>query len=98
MIVARVNDLTTIQKKDARLMRNLRLQIGMDMPGFGKLVRLDSVNLAAREHDRVPWKSSELEAALPALVKHCRECLKQAELLAATLNSQPAGPAEESKI
>jgi hypothetical protein len=81
----RVYLITPEQKNAALLMRKFRLQLGMTMPRFGKMILMDSGNLAPREFFRVPWKESELQAALPVIILHLEESLKQAKLLADSL-------------
>jgi hypothetical protein len=44
----------------------------------------------------VPWKASELEIALPAMVKHLKECLQEAESLANTLVPENTQKTHES--
>jgi transcriptional regulator with XRE-family HTH domain len=87
--MARINDMAPEQKAAAYQMKSLRLQIGMTMPKFGKAIGMDSRNVAARESMRVSWKESELQSALPDLVNHLKESLKQAETLANTFSPQP---------
>ena len=79
--MARTSDLTPEQMKIARQIRSLRLQLGMGVPRFGKLISMDSTGVTHREIFRVPWKKSELLAALPALVKHLQLSLEYAESL-----------------
>jgi hypothetical protein len=85
VVHSRGYQITAAQKNAALLMRKFRLQLGMTMPTFGKMISMDSGNLAPREFFRVPWKESELQAALPVIILHLEESLKQAKLLADSL-------------
>jgi len=73
-------------------MRDIRLKMGMSKPVFGGIVAKDSLNVACRENQMVPWKTSELNTALPALVNHLKDCLQEAESLATSLVSQQKTP------
>jgi hypothetical protein len=94
--MARVNDITPDQKRIAEQMRGIRLKMGMSKPVFGGIVEKDSGNVTSREIQMVPWKASELEIALPAMVKHLKECLQEAESLANTLVPENTQKTHES--
>ena len=84
----RTSDLTPTQMKISRQIRSLRLQIGMSVPRFGKLIGMDSTGICHRELLRVPWRKSELQAALPAVVKHLKLTIEFSESLSHAFASQ----------
>lgn len=86
--MARVSDLTEAQKNLAQSMRSLRLLTGMTRVDFGKVINLDNPKLVERELARNPWKESELQIALQALIHHLKQSLKQTEALANVLGIQ----------
>jgi hypothetical protein len=87
--MARINDLSPSHKDAAYEMRCLRLQLGMTMPTFGKLVAMDSRNIAARESMRVAWKESELQSVLTALQFHLAKSIDRLASLSKILSPKP---------
>jgi len=77
--------LTPEQKKTAALMRDMRLRIGVGQSDFSRIIELDFMLVAGREYLRTPWRESELQHALPAIITHLEESLAQAKALAETL-------------
>jgi hypothetical protein len=93
----RTSDLTPAQMKIARQIRGLRLQIGMGVPRFGKLIGMDSSGINHRELLRVPWRESELQAALPPIVNHLRLTLQLSEALAGVFAAQEQAKPQPTK-
>jgi DNA-binding XRE family transcriptional regulator len=87
----RIGKLTPMQTSAAHKMRSLRKQIGMSTPAFAKIIGINSPNITLREMFRVPWRESELQTALPAVVSHLRASLDEAEAMAKTF-SNPTQP------
>ena len=83
--------------KIARQIRGLRLQIGMGAPRFGKLIGMDSSGINHRELLRVPWRESELQAALPDVVNHLKLTLQFAEMLAGVFAAQEQAKTQPPK-
>ena len=77
------------EKETAFQMRCLRLQLGMTMPTFGKIIGMDSRNVAARESMRVAWNESELQSLLTALRLHLAKSIQQLAQLSKTLSPHP---------
>ena len=85
----KAKDMTPVQREVAYLLRALRLQMGMTMPNFGRVIHMDSNALNQREHFRTPWKESEINSLLTLLRLFATRQIENLEATAQKISPQP---------